>query len=155
MSKEIQQVILTAKNLNVHYGQQVILNNASLSVHQGDRIGLVGKNGVGKSTFLKIISGILEPDSGEVAKQKNLVSGFLSQEFTLDEDKTVYENIYSGASSIIKMIDEYENLPIDSTKREELENKLNHLDGWNIENRITYIIQSLHAPDAKLIVSNL
>jgi len=155
MSKEIKQVILTAQDLNVHYGEQIILNNASLSVHVGDRIGLVGKNGAGKSTFLKIISGILEPDSGEVAKQKNLVSGFLSQEFTLDEDKTVYENIYSGASSIIKMIDEYENLPIDSTKREELENKLNHLDGWNIENRITYIIQSLHAPGADLIVSNL
>ncbi|MCP5064766.1 MAG: ABC-F family ATP-binding cassette domain-containing protein, partial [Ignavibacteriae bacterium] len=155
MSKEIQQVILTAKNLNVHYGQQVILNNASLSVHQGDRIGLVGKNGAGKSTFLKIISGILEPDSGEVAKQKNLVSGFLSQEFTLDEDKTVYENIYSGAESIIRMVEKYEALPFDSTKREDLENKLNHLDGWNIENRITYIIQSLHAPDAKLIVSNL
>ncbi|MEE9431844.1 MAG: ATP-binding cassette domain-containing protein [Melioribacteraceae bacterium] len=155
MAKNVTQVILTAKELNVHFGQQVILNNASLSVHEGDRIGLVGKNGAGKSTFLKIISSIHEPDSGEVAKQKDLVVGFLSQEFTLEEDKTVYENILSGATSIMQMVEEYETLPFDSPKREELENKLNHLDGWNIENRITYIIQSLHAPEASLTVAKL
>ena len=58
MSLNITPVILSALELEVHFGEQVILDKASLTVHEGDRIGLVGKNGAGKSTFLKIISGI-------------------------------------------------------------------------------------------------
>ena len=64
MGNNITPVILTAMDLKVHFGEQVILNNASLSIHEGDRIGLVGRNGAGKSTFLKIISEVMEPDSG-------------------------------------------------------------------------------------------
>ncbi len=155
MSKEIQPVIITAMNLNVHFGQQVILDNTSLSIHLGDRIGLVGRNGSGKSTFLKILSGLLEPDSGEIAKQKDLIIGFLPQEFILLEEQTVYENILSGASEINKMIEEYERLPFDSNRKEKLEEKINLLDGWNIENRIAYIMQALHTPKASQIVANL
>ena len=54
MSNEINPVILTALELELHYGEQIILDKASLSVHEGDRIGLVGRNGAGKSSFLKI-----------------------------------------------------------------------------------------------------
>ena len=75
--------------LEVHYGEQIILDKASLSVHEGDRIGLVGRNGAGKSTFLKVISNVMPADSGDVARRKDLVIGFLSQEFTLDESKNV------------------------------------------------------------------
>ncbi len=89
MDNNINTVILTAMDLEVHYGQQIILNKASLSIHEGDRIGLVGRNGAGKSTFLKIISSLMEPDSGEVAKKKDLVFGLLTQEFTLDDSKNV------------------------------------------------------------------
>ncbi len=96
MADNITPVILTAMELEVHFGEQIILDKASLSVHEGDRIGLVGRNGAGKSTFLKIISGLMPPDSGEVAKKKNLVIGFLSQEFTLDESLNVYDNILEG-----------------------------------------------------------
>ena len=87
MAENITPVILTALELEVYFGEQIVLDKASLSIHEYDRIGLVGKNGAGKSTFLKIISGILLPDSGEVAKRKNLVTGFLSQEFSLDKNK--------------------------------------------------------------------
>ena len=97
MANNVSPVILSAMDLKVHFGEQVVLDNASLSVHESDRIGLVGRNGSGKSTFLKIISGVMQPDSGEVAERKDLVIGFLSQEFTLDESKTVYENILDGA----------------------------------------------------------
>ena len=75
MSVKVSPVILSALELEVHFGEQVILDKASLSVHEGDRIGLVGRNGAGKSTFLKIISGLMPPDSGEVAKKKDLVIG--------------------------------------------------------------------------------
>lgn len=146
MDNNITPVILTAKELELHYGAQVILDKASLSIHENDRIGLVGRNGAGKSTFLKIISGLLQPDSGEVAKKKDLVISFLSQEFTLDEEKTVYDNILDGAENIIAVVHEYENLPYDSPQREILQAKILELDGWNLEKKISLLIDSLHAP---------
>ena len=90
MENNVNPVILSALELEVHYGEQIVLDKASLSVHEEDRIGLVGRNGAGKSTFLKVISGVIVPDNGKIAKKKDLVIGFLSQEFTLDECKEWY-----------------------------------------------------------------
>ncbi|MCK9210557.1 MAG: ATP-binding cassette domain-containing protein [Ignavibacteriaceae bacterium] len=149
MKTNVTPVILTAMELEVRFGEQVILDKASLSVHEGDRIGLVGRNGAGKSTFLKVISGILNPDSGEVAKKKNLVTGMLSQEFTLDETKNVHENILDGAIKIVALLKEYEELSHDSTKRHLLEEKILQIDGWNLERKIDLLIKSLSAPAAE------
>ena len=155
MSNNISQVILSALELEVHFGEQVILNKASLSVHENDRIGLVGRNGAGKSTFLKIISGFIQPDSGEVAKKKNLVIGFLSQEFTLDETKNVKENILSGAQSELELIKEYEKTSFDSPKKHHLEEKILQMDSWNLDKRIDILIQSLDAPEGEREISTL
>ncbi len=139
-------VILSALNIEVHFGEQVILDKASLSVHEGDRIGLVGRNGSGKSTFLKIITGHAAADKGEVAKKKDLIIGFLSQEFTLQENNTVYENIRSGADHIVELLDEYEELDVNSNKRHLIEEKINLVDGWNLERNIDLLIEAIHAP---------
>ena len=72
MANNINPAILTATDLEVHYGEQIVLNKANLSVHEGDRIGLVGRNGAGKSTFLKIITNIMKPDLGSIAMKKDL-----------------------------------------------------------------------------------
>ncbi|MDR3626331.1 MAG: ABC-F family ATP-binding cassette domain-containing protein [Ignavibacteriaceae bacterium] len=155
MTDNVTPVILTAKELNVEFGEQVILDKASLSVHEGNRIGLVGRNGAGKSTFLKIISGFIQPDSGEVAKKKGLVIGFLSQEFTLDEYKTVYENILSGAKLELDLIKEYEETPFDSPKKHHLEETILRKDSWSLEKRINILINSLNAPEGDREVHNL
>lgn len=155
MENKVSQVILTAMDLNVHYGEQIVLDNASLSIHEGDRIGLVGRNGVGKSTFLKIISKTVEPDSGDVAKQKDLIVGYLTQEFTLDETKNVYNNVLVGAANIVKLTDEYENLPYDSPKRSIIEEKLLLVDGWNLENKIKQLLTSLNAPNPEREITTL
>lgn len=155
MDNNINPVILTAKELEVHYGEQIILDKASLSIHEGDRIGLVGRNGAGKSTFLKIISDVMPPDSGEVARRKDLIVGFLSQEFTLLEGRSVYENITAGASAVLNMIHEYEHLPYDSPLREKLEVKIAQADGWNLDKRIDILMNSLNVPEASRDVSIL
>ncbi len=146
MPNNVNPVILTASELEVHFGEQIILNKASLSIHEGDRIGLVGRNGAGKSTFLKIISGILDPDAGNIAKKKGLVIGFLSQEFTLNSSKNVFQNIKDGAEYILHLLDEYSRTPFDSKNKIVLEEKILHCDGWNIDKRINMLIESLNAP---------
>ncbi len=155
MINNITTAILTATDLEVHFGEQVILDKASLSVHEGDRIGLIGRNGAGKSTFLKIISGLMEADSGDIAKMKDLVIGFLSQEFTLDESKTVYENIKDGAQNLLELVNKYENLPFDSKQRDILENKIKELDAWNIDKSIELLMKALNAPESDRGIINL
>ncbi len=149
MSNKITSVILSALDLEVHFGEQVVLNKASLSIHEEDRIGLVGRNGAGKSTFLKIISGLMQPDSGEVTKKKGLVTGFLSQEFTLDNSKNVFQNILSGAQFELELIKEYEKTPFDAANKHILEERIFRLDSWNIEKRINILINFLNAPDGE------
>lgn len=155
MPENVSPVILSALELEVHFGEQIILNKASLSIHEGDRIGLVGRNGVGKSTFLKIVSGLFQPDSGEIAKKKELKIGFLSQEFTLDESKNVYDNIISGAKYEIDLIHEYENTNYDSPNKLLLEETIIRNDSWNLEKRISILVNSLNVPDINREVSNL
>lgn len=155
MTLNTTQVILTALELSLHFGEQVILDQASLSIHEGDRIGLVGKNGAGKSTFLKIISGMIQPDQGDVAKKRDLVIGFLPQDFTLDQFCTVYENILSGAQSEINLLKEYEETPFDSDHKHKLEHTILELDSWNLDKRISILIDSLNAPEKDRIVESL
>lgn len=155
MPESTAPVILTALELEVHFGEQIILDKASLSIHEGDRIGLVGRNGAGKSTFLKIISGLISPDSGEVAKKKNLVIGFLSQDFTLDETKNVYDNILSGAASELDLIHQYEQTSFGSPNKHILEEMILQMDSWNLEKRINVLVKSLNAPDRERDIFNL
>jgi ATP-binding cassette subfamily F protein uup len=155
MSENVAPVILTAQDLELHYGQHVILDKATLSIHEGDRIGLIGRNGAGKSSFLKIIAGVMPSDYGNVAKRKDLVIGFLSQEFTLYEDASVYHNIITGAERIVELINKYENLSYDSKHRSVLEEQITLLDGWNLDNNITRLLKELHAPGKDLLVKNL
>ena len=155
MPENVTPVILSALELKVHFGEQVILDKASLTVHEGDRIGLVGRNGAGKSTFLKIISSLMPPDSGEVAKKKNLVTGFLSQDFTLDETSNVYKNILDGAEAETNLIDEYERTPYDAPNKHYLEEMILRMDSWNLDKRINILIQSLGAPERERDIATL
>jgi ABC transport system ATP-binding/permease protein len=155
MENNITPVVLAAKELEVHYGEHIILDKASLSIHEGDRIGLVGRNGAGKSTFLKIISNVIPPDKGEVAKRKDLVVGFLSQEFTLNENGNVYENILDGAEGVLSLLREYETTLFDSPNKHVLEEKILRTDGWHLERNINLMIESLHAPSAERKINTL
>ncbi len=106
MSKSVSPVIIAAHEVSARFGEQVVLKKATLNVHQRDRIGLIGNNGSGKSTLLKIIAGILPPDSGTVSRGKEVVTGYLPQDFQLDNSKSVYNNIVEGAHDVIDTLRE-------------------------------------------------
>src|SRR6267378_3248364 len=112
--------ILTATEITVRYGERAVLDSATLGIQEGDRIGLVGRNGCGKTTFLKILAGLQAPDSGEVSRQRDLVVSYLPQDFMLDATKNVYENIRDGAQHVLNLIAEFESLPHDSKRHEQL-----------------------------------
>lgn len=155
MSENVAKVILTAQNIELHYGEQIILNKANLSIHEGDRIGLIGRNGAGKSSFLKIISGLLQPDYGDISKRKDLVIGYLPQDFTLIENSTVYFKIADGAERIVNLLKQYELLSYDDKKRAYYEEQISLLDGWNLNVNIDRLIEELNVPDKNELINNL
>jgi len=147
--------IASASELSVAYSSQIVLDGATLAILENERIGLVGRNGCGKSTFLKIIAQVEQPDSGEYSVKKGLRVGYLPQEFDLDENSTVLESVTAGAQFIIDLIAEYEDTDPSSTKGGELMDEINQHDGWNIDSRALSLLTNLHAPDSDRIISTL
>lgn len=147
--------LISATDLDVCFNEQVVLKKASLSVMEGDRIGLVGRNGSGKSTFLKILSGLMEPDSGVVSPRRDLVVSYLPQEFALSPNLNVRDNVREGARVVLDFIHEFENLPANSKRHDFLEERILALDGWDLDHRIETAMSHLHCPDGERSVDQL
>jgi ATP-binding cassette subfamily F protein uup len=147
--------IASATELTVRYGPHVVLDRATLAIHEGERIGLVGRNGSGKSTFLRIAAGALEPDGGVFTRRRDLVTGYLPQVFDLEEAATVEANIRAGAQRVLDLIAEYERLPAESARAAALLDRINHFDGWTLDHRIGSLATHLHAPALERIVGTL
>lgn len=147
--------IASATDLAVRYGPHTVLEGATLAINEGDRIGLVGRNGCGKSTFLRIAAGELAPDRGMFTKRRDLVVGWLPQSFSLREDQTVEENIRAGAAPVLALIAEYESVPPASARAAELLDHIQHLDGWMLDQRVEELATHLDAPARDRQVSDL
>src|SRR5439155_20833531 len=147
--------ILTATDLVVRYGERTILDDATLAIEEADRIGLVGRNGCGKTTFLRILAGLQSPDSGEVSGRRDLVCSYLPQDFILDAAKSVAGNIRDGAQHVLGLIAEFESLPHDSKRHEELEHRIVALDGWTLDTRIQIAMAHLNTPAGERRIETL
>ncbi len=147
--------VISATDLEMKYGVQTILTHATLALNEGDRIGLVGRNGTGKSTFLRMMAGVLAPDAGQIVRRRELIVGYLPQDFQLDDAKSVEANILTGAQAVLDLIAEYENEPPDSNRSGELLDHINHLDGWDVEHRTASLINHLSAPAADRLAGDL
>lgn len=147
--------IIAATDLVVRYNERAILNSATLGIQEGDRIGLVGRNGSGKTTFLRILAGLQTPDSGDVSRRRDLVVSYLPQDFTLDPAKNVCENIHAGGEHVLKLIAEFESLPPDSKRHHELESRIQTLEGWTLDRRIEVAMSHLNCPEGDRRVDTL
>ena len=101
-------VLCSAVNITKSYSEKVLLKDISLYINDGDKIGVVGINGTGKSTFLKIIAGEETADSGTVSKISGLRVGYMPQNPVFEEDTTILEQVFKGASNEIKELKEHE-----------------------------------------------
>lgn len=148
--------ILSASELSLSYGRELLLDGASLALYEREKVGLLGRNGSGKSSLLRILAGEETPDSGIVSRRQGLTVGYLPQEFQLDGSHTVEEAIRSGAAELIDAIARYENTPdLSHHESERLLALIEHADGWNLESRVEMLRRELSAPPADQIVREL
>ncbi|STA92309.1 transporter [Clostridium cochlearium] len=96
--------LISVENLSKSYGEKTLFNEISFGINEGDKIGIIGINGTGKSTLLKIIAGIESYDSGNIITKNNIVIEYLPQHPYFDENSNVIQQVFKGTSPIMKTI---------------------------------------------------
>jgi len=101
-------MLLTAENICKNYGMKQLVDDVTLYLNDGERIGLIGVNGTGKSTLLKILAGVEEPDSGRVTRDPNVQVSYLPQVPKINDELTVLEQVFAGHPEEFRQLNEYE-----------------------------------------------
>jgi ABC transport system ATP-binding/permease protein len=138
--------LLSANEIRLAYSYQNLLDGVTLAVAAGEKVGLVGRNGCGKTSLLKILTGESKADSGEISLRRGIRTGYLPQEFELDPDLSVHENIAAGAADIVEAIRRYENGDGTETELHDFLELIDHADGWNLDSRILSLSNALGTP---------
>lgn len=164
------EIIYTMKGVSkVYPPQKYVLKNIYLSYFYGAKIGVLGLNGSGKSSLLKIMAGVDADFLGEAFPAKKMRVGYLEQEPKLDEKLTVKENIFAGMGDLPKFMKEFQeisekfndpNLDPDQmdkliTRQGELQEKIEALNGWEVDQKIELAMDALRCPDGDLPVTHL
>ncbi len=150
------------------HNNKVILKDIYLSFFYGAKIGIIGLNGAGKSTVMKIIAGIEQPTHGEVVFAPGYSVGYLEQEPQLDPSKTVLEVVQEGVSEVMDLLREYEEVnqafmePMDDdrmneliARQGELTEAIDHAGGWDIDSKLERAMDALQCPDPDASVATL
>src|SRR4030042_1211027 len=95
--------IVTLQDIHKAFGPEVVLDHLDLPPHPGEKVGMVGANGSGKTTVLRLIPGQVAPDMGRVIRQKGLRIGYLPQEATFSSERTVLEEMHAGVEDLLKL----------------------------------------------------
>ncbi len=148
------------------HGDKVILDDVTLSFYPGAKIGVVGPNGMGKSTLLKIMAGKEEVSNGEARLTPGYTVGLLEQEPPLDDDKTVIENVRMAFGDMIAKVDRFNKIgeemcdpdcDMDALMVEmgKLQDEIDAADGWDIDSKLGQAMDALQLPDSDMPVNVL
>lgn len=148
------------------HGDKVILDDVTLSFYPGAKIGVVGPNGMGKSTLLKIMAGIEEVSNGDAKLTPGYTVGILQQEPPLDDDKTVIENVRMAFGDMIAKVDRFNKIgeemcdpdcDMDALMAEmgKLQDEIDAADGWDIDSKLSQAMDALQLPDSDMPVNVL
>jgi sulfate-transporting ATPase len=161
------EFIYTCHKLARHYPpDKTVLENISLSFYPGAKIGVIGSNGAGKSSLLKIMAGLDDGFSGEARLTPGFTVGYLSQEPQLDESKTVKENVMDGVAEVQSIIDRYNEVmaswadpdaDYDKIGKQQaiLEDKIAATDAWSLDRNVDIAMDALRCPPDDSPVTNL
>ncbi len=155
MANDLGTTLISADEVGVRFNDRTVLSGATLSVVEGQRVGLVGRNGCGKSTFLKLLNGDLSPNEGNISRKRGLRLGYLSQNFTLNPEIPVWDNIIEGAADLQALLDEFESPDTSMERHTELEEQILACDGWGLHSRVETVMTHLHTPPAESSVKGL
>jgi ATP-binding cassette subfamily F protein uup len=133
--------LITLGNAQLAFGHVPLLDHADFALESGERIGLIGRNGAGKSSLLRILGGLERPDDGELQRQQGLQAAFVAQEPVLAEEATVFESVQAGLAHVVTLIDDYTHGRGDL---DALQGEIEHQDGWNWQQRVDETLQRLH-----------
>ncbi len=163
-----EQFIFTMVGLNKFYGQKHVLKDFYLSFYPGAKIGIVGENGSGKSTILKIMAGLDQDFQGQAALSRGYRAGIVLQDPVLDQNLTVRQTLESAFSEITGLMREYEELTAKLGEEMSddamqaaldrmgtLQDKLDACDAWNLDQRLNKASEALLLPDDDRVVSTL
>lgn len=148
--------LLTLDQVSVAFGHHPLLSKISFSAEAGERVAIIGRNGAGKSTFLKIIAGEIIPDEGVIRVEGGMRVAQLPQELPAANNKTVREVVSEGGGDIHQLMQRYNELlaDFDDAHHDELariQNELDKRQGWDLDQRVNHMIQRLALPADKLM----
>ncbi|MBK8128148.1 MAG: energy-dependent translational throttle protein EttA [bacterium] len=161
------QYIFVMQNLVKLYGSEKVLDDINLAFYPGAKIGLVGDNGSGTSTLLRIMAGLDREFQGSAEPAKGVRAVLVAQEPVLDLDKTVRENVEMAFGPTLNLIEKYNKLAEDMAsmdgdamekaldRMQKLQDEIDKVDGWNLEHQVEVASDALFLPDGDLLVSQI
>ena len=146
--------LLRLSNIDIAFGTHALLKNAEFQLDPGERVGLLGRNGEGKSTLMKIIAGNILPDHGEIWRQPELKLAWLEQAPDLPDDATIYDAVASGLGELGAWITRYHTLSLTMDYEDEqalkelgdLQHNLESHNGWHFQQRVETTLSKLDLP---------
>jgi ATP-binding cassette ChvD family protein len=158
------EFIYSLRAVRKAHGDKVVLDNVTLSFLPGAKIGVVGPNGTGKSTLLKIMAGLEQVSNGEARLMPGFTVGILNQEPRLNEDKTVLGNVEEGVAETKRLLDEYNEVAAklgeDYTEAlmeqmSKLQEQIEHKDAWDLDSQLEQAMDALRCPPPESDVKTL
>jgi ATP-binding cassette ChvD family protein len=160
------EYVFTLRNVRKAHGDKVVLDNVTLSFLHGAKIGVVGPNGTGKSTLLKIMAGLDQPSNGDAVRDPEATVGMLQQEPPLTEGRTVLENVEEAVHDTKSKLDRFNKISeelgapdadYDKLLAEmgDLQTDLDHANAWDLDSRLDQAMDALRCPVPEAIVDNL
>jgi ATP-binding cassette subfamily F protein uup len=143
--------LITLIDAHLAFGHVALLDKTGFSLESGERVGLIGRNGAGKSSLLKILGGMEKPDDGMVQFQQGVRLAFVAQEPLLNPGDTVFTSVSAGLKGLIQLIEQYTHSQGDL---DALQSAIEAQDGWNWEQRVEETLHRLHL-DPKAQISAL
>jgi len=144
-------MLLSAENISINYGLRQLLDGVTLHIDRGDKAGIIGINGTGKSTFLKILAGEETPDEGTVTRDPNVQISFLSQNPVMDADNTILEQIFASFPEDFRLVNEYEaKTMLTKLGLADFEAKIGTLSGGQ-KKRVALVAALIHPADVLIL----
>ncbi|MDQ6525572.1 energy-dependent translational throttle protein EttA [Nocardioides sp. LHD-245] len=160
------EYVLSLRNVRKAHGDKVVLDNVTLSFLHGAKIGVVGPNGMGKSSLLKLMAGLDVPNNGDIVRDPDATVGMLQQEPPLTEGRTVLENVEEAVADtkakMKRLEDAYMEMGDPDADQDalmaetgELQTELDNMNAWDLDSRLEQAMDALRCPPSDALVDNL